>query len=188
MVYNHKDAATAFNITYNTTAGPVSLRWDPDLVTQPLYEYGSGSIWVYGSSSSSNSFHLQVLDRTPEYGSKPLVGPAFDNTATGRAPWDPTWHPLFATIKFEGGFTGGTLPGSGFPFDTAEVIVDYRGQFYRDPENQEGLYAQQVEIRGSVSAQILGATPEPIPEPTSILLLGTGLGALGLIAYRRRKK
>jgi hypothetical protein len=44
------------------------------------------------------------------------------------------------------------------------------------------------EVIGIDSVMISGDLIQPIPEPTSLLLFSTGLGILGLIAYRRKRK
>lgn len=41
---------------------------------------------------------------------------------------------------------------------------------------------------GEVQALAPYATANPIPEPTSLLLFGTGIGALGLVVYRCKRK
>ncbi len=35
---------------------------------------------------------------------------------------------------------------------------------------------------------LAGAVPAPVPEPSTVLLMGAGLAALGLVANRRRRK
>ncbi|MBN2318792.1 MAG: PEP-CTERM sorting domain-containing protein [Acidobacteria bacterium] len=40
----------------------------------------------------------------------------------------------------------------------------------------------------SLDVDVKNIESNPIPEPTAILLLGTGLGTLGLAAYRRKRK
>lgn len=40
----------------------------------------------------------------------------------------------------------------------------------------------------SAIPMLAGVTTSPVPEPSTILLMGAGLAALGLVASRRRRK
>jgi hypothetical protein len=65
------------------------------------------------------------------------------------------------------------------PATGAASVIGSFGSYYDDTLDIRGLeYYSHPE----------GSEMSPIPEPTSILLLGTGLGALGLVAYRRKRK
>jgi hypothetical protein len=100
-------------------------------------------------------------------------------------------------ILFQGSFTAGPQffselgggQGHGdyvFGLDATQAAL-LQAAFEADPNLRLGLYARTSDDTGSFTNFKLGQGPEAVPEPTTMLLLGTGLAGFAARARRRRK-
>lgn len=84
------------------------------------------------------------------------------------------------------------LNGNFIAGDNAEGYTyrwEYSGNFGSSAISGNNVIALELEDHGGLTAFDMQVTgdPNPVPEPTSLLLLGSGLGAIGLAAWRKRK-
>ena len=104
-------------------------------------------------------------------------------------------------ILFQGSFTAGPqrfvelAGGQGhgdyvFALDAAQAAL-LQAAFEADPNLRLGLFARTSDDTGSFTNFKLGegpANPDPIPEPATMILFGTGIAGLAARARRRRNK
>jgi hypothetical protein len=101
-------------------------------------------------------------------------------------------------ILFQGSFTAGpqffTELGGGqghgdyvFGLDATQAAL-LQAAFEADPNLRLGLFARTSDDTGSFTNFKLGQGPEAVPEPTTMLLFGTGLAGIAARARRRRKQ
>jgi hypothetical protein len=101
-------------------------------------------------------------------------------------------------ILFQGSFTAGPqfftelAGGQGhgdyvFGLDPIQA-ARLQAAFESDPNLRLGLFARTSDDTGSFTNFKLGQGPEPIPEPMTMILFGTGLAGVAAKVRRRRKR
>jgi PEP-CTERM motif len=70
----------------------------------------------------------------------------------------------------------------------ATQAAQLQAAFQADPNLRLGLFARTSDDTGSFTNFKLGQGPEAVPEPTTMLLFGTGIAGIAARARRRRKQ
>jgi hypothetical protein len=171
-------AATIIGLGSNAQAYPIlgSVH-----VTNPDSLTGTANYTFFNVDNPQTSFNLNTLLLTFE-------GDVFNLGATSVVSsslptgWGVT---TLGAGNFEIEFVGG-LPGipegGALTFDVNYTLLDIASSLYWD---EGGAWEQSFVAIGSSFPFLAGGSTSPAPEPTSLLLLGSGLAALGFFGRRR---
>lgn len=105
---------------------------------------------------------VNALESTHAVNAAGIVRPG--NLSNNQRDHSPVWNPSVANVGFHN--------SNGIPFSTPNI----------------GHQGSQMQIPAITPESPRESEPIAVPEPSSLLLLGTGFGALGLVEYRRKKE
>lgn len=94
---------------------------------------------------------------------------------------------LAAPITFNNELNGQGHGDRVFALDAAQA-ARLQAAFAADPNLRLGLFASTSDDTGSFTNFKIGQGPEAVPEPTTMLLFGTGLAGLAARARRRKQR